>query len=378
MRLMGRTTNGQMDVVFFFAAIGSNPDVLRFLNIPIGGVGAEGGAGGGGGNEERLTRIRDMIEASSTADTEPPPPLTVAGLCRLAKTADASMSKHVCAAVTERLGDEQPLSVKLKCVQLLSALLARGSPAFCAAVTGQCEESIARLCDCDQVDPEHGAKPAELIRTTSKQLVASLKLRSGGNGGGNGGGNDGSTSGSSGSSAACTAKEEGAATMPPPAGVAVTLPKEVLQNLQIATADSEDAAPLMVINSIAALFMQQAAPADGGGGGAAAQAGQAEGTRKEEEGGEVLLQLRGIAQWLGRRLAAGATAPKLKTLILLEKLLAVAHDDNARLLVAQCKLHVEACLQWNAVDARHGDRPAALVRERAKAVLVLLAAPSGA
>ena len=81
---------------------------------------------------------------------------------------------------------------------------------------------------------------------------------------------------------------------------------------------------------------------------------------------------------MGRRLAAGATAPKLKTLILLEKLLAVAHDDNARLLMAQCKLHVEACLQWNAVDARHGDRPAALVRERAKAVLVLLAAPIGA
>jgi hypothetical protein len=50
---MGITTNGHMDVVVFFAAIGSNPDVLRFLNIPIGGVGAEGGAGGGGGNEER-------------------------------------------------------------------------------------------------------------------------------------------------------------------------------------------------------------------------------------------------------------------------------------------------------------------------------------
>jgi hypothetical protein len=31
-----------------------------------------------------------------------------------------------------------------------------------------------------------------------------------------------------------------------------------------------------------------------------------------------------------------------------------------------------SCLHWNKIDAKHGDRPAALVREKAKAVLALL------
>ena len=49
-------------------AIGSNPDVLRFLNVPIGGSDAVGGGGeaGGASSEARLAEVTGMVEASTT------------------------------------------------------------------------------------------------------------------------------------------------------------------------------------------------------------------------------------------------------------------------------------------------------------------------
>ena len=83
-------------------AIGSNPDVLRFLNVPISGSDAPD-------SSTRLQRIEALVVQSSTADTEPAPPLTVAGLTRLAKVSDESMSKHLCSAIDGRLLTEHPL-----------------------------------------------------------------------------------------------------------------------------------------------------------------------------------------------------------------------------------------------------------------------------
>ena len=84
-------------------AIGSNPDVLRFLNVPISGT------SDAPDSSARLQRIEGLVEQSSTADTEPPPPLTVAGLTRLAKVSDEWMSKHLCSAIERRLHTYHPL-----------------------------------------------------------------------------------------------------------------------------------------------------------------------------------------------------------------------------------------------------------------------------
>ena len=85
-------------------AIGSNPDVLRFLNVPI------DGSAGAPDSAARLQRIEALVVQASRPDTEPPPPLAVAGLTRLAKVCDdESMSKHVCNAIEARLRSEQPL-----------------------------------------------------------------------------------------------------------------------------------------------------------------------------------------------------------------------------------------------------------------------------
>lgn len=84
-------------------AIGSNPDVLRFLNIPINGSVDKPD------RLARLQRIEAMVMQSSTADTEPPPPPVIAGLKRLAKVSDEPMSKHLCNAIDGRLHAEHPL-----------------------------------------------------------------------------------------------------------------------------------------------------------------------------------------------------------------------------------------------------------------------------
>ena len=84
-------------------AIGSNPDVLRFLNVPISETVDTMDS------SARLQRIEALVVQSSTADTEAAPPLTVAGLTRLAKVSDESMSKHLCNAIERRLHKEHPL-----------------------------------------------------------------------------------------------------------------------------------------------------------------------------------------------------------------------------------------------------------------------------
>ena len=97
-------------------AIGSNPDVLRFLNVPI------GGSADAPDSAARLQRIEALVVQASRPDTEPPPPLTVAGLTRLAKVCDESMSKHVCTAIEARLRSEQPLCECILCKPSVSSI----------------------------------------------------------------------------------------------------------------------------------------------------------------------------------------------------------------------------------------------------------------
>lgn len=305
-------------------AMGSNPDVLRFLNVPMGRKVDE---------EQRLAAVTAMVEACSTADTDEPPKRTAAGLARLAMSAEDQMAKHVCEAIGGRLNEEE-MSVKLKTLNLLSMLLTRGSSSFCMAAMECCEPIVERCCSFDRLDPEHGAKPAELIRTNAAKILATLRAV-----------------------AAAAARNteiqlmrvssvEVAAAATTTA--AYTLSPELVGHMQAATADTEEPAPLAIFHEITLLFMEgNTTPA---------------------------AQLQAVAEWLGRRLRADATAIKLKTLILLGKLMAVAEGEGARLLVVHCKTAAAGCLQWNKADAKYGDRPAALVRESALAVLATLQA----
>ena len=57
------------------------------------------------------------------------PPETLAGLARLAMTADEAMSNHLCAALAERLAMDS-IPVKVKILHLLATLLGKGSSSF--------------------------------------------------------------------------------------------------------------------------------------------------------------------------------------------------------------------------------------------------------
>eukprot|EP01043_Picozoa_sp_COSAG02_P031685 COSAG02_NODE_2080_length_9901_cov_103.580086_7_plen_221_part_00 len=203
-----------------------------------------------------------------------------------------------------------------------------------------CERPVTECCDCNEMDKEHGVKPAELIRTVAKELGTTLKAHA------------------TQQHVAQSATANGAADGSEPArmasgdgqGVAAEIiSRQLLQSLQATTDDSEDAPSLQAINTIAAPFTKG----------------------KEEDFRLPEAQLRAISLWLAQRLGGETTAPKLKSLLVLEKLLNVSHDDNIPLLASGCKAAAVACLEWSAVDPRHGDRPAALVREKARAVVSL-------
>ena len=229
-------------------------------------------------------------------------------------------------------------AVRLKALQLLSMLVACGSRAFCVAAVEVCEGSVTECCECKEMDPEHGVKPAGLIRTAAKELAATLKAHAA-------------------QQRQAQSKPTGG-TAAEPARVASgegqtrsveIVSRKLLQSLEATTSDSEDAPSLQDLNTIASPFTK----------------GKAEDFRLPED------QLRAIALWLAQRLDGQATAPRLKTLLLLEKLLTVAHDDNVPVLLSVLKAPAVACLEYRAVDPRYGDRPAALVREKAKLVVSL-------
>ena len=326
-------------------AIGSNPDVLRFLAVPIGGS-QHDTAGGPGGptSEERLAEVSAMVEASSTDDTHKSPQETIAGLARLAMSADPAMSKHLCEVLAARL-DAESIAVKVKALHLLSTLLTRGSASFCSAAVEACGPLVEQCCSFDREDPEHGAKPAEVVRASASKIRATLRA----------------------AAAAANRREEKAATgdgVVSVGDVADVLSPAVVQHMESATADSEEPAPPEAVAAISALLTAAGGMGLGG------------------EGKANVEQLQAIGKFLARRLGSGSgdsTAVKLKTLLLLTTLLPAAPVEAKTLLNAQCRTAVMSCLHWNKTDPKHGDRPAALVREKAKGVLVLLdAAEKGA
>jgi hypothetical protein len=321
-------------------AIGSNPDVLRFLNVPIGGSdaaagGGGAGAGGGGNSEERLAEVAAMVEASSTDDTHKAPPETLAGLARLAMAADDAMSKHLCESLASRL-DSDSIAVKVKALNLLSTLLTRGSPSFCSAAVEACAPLVEQCCSFDREDPEHGTKPAELIRASASKIRGTLKVVV----------------------AAASRQEDTQATGDGVVEVGAAgdvLPPDVIQHMEAATADSEAPAPPAAIAALSAVLTSAGGMGLGG------------------AGKTNVPQVQAMGDYLGKRLGGGdATAPKLKTLLLLETLLPAAPQEAKGLLDTHCRQAAMSCLHWNKIDAKHGDRPAALVREKAKAVLALL------
>lgn len=322
-------------------AIGSNPDVLRFLNVPIGGSDQ---AAVDGTSEERLAEVAAMVQACSTDDTHKSPPETVAGLARLAMSADAAMSKHLCEVLATRL-DSESIAVKVKALTLLSTLLTRGSALFCAAAGEACGSLVEQCCSFDREDPEHGAKPAELIRKNAAKIRVTLK----------------------GAAAAADRREDTQAMgdgVVEIGDVADVLSPEVVQHMTSATADSEEPAPPEAVAAISALLTSASGMGLGGAGKANVE------------------QLQAIGDFLAKRLGSGSgesTAVKLKTLLLLTTLLPSAPPEAKVLLSTHCRTAVMSCLHWNKTDAKHGDRPAALVREKAKVVLVLMdAAEKGA
>ena len=203
-----------------------------------------------------------------------------------------------------------------------------------------CERSVTECCNCNEFDDVHGVKPAELIRTVAEELATTLKAHASRQHMAQ----SGTTNGAAADSKLTRgASSEGQGLIPE------IVSQQLLQSLQATTADSEDTPSLQAINIIASPFTKG----------------------KEEDFRLPEAQLRAISLWLAQRLGGTTTAPKLKSLLLLEKLLTVAHDDNIPLLTSGCKAAAVACLEWSAVDPRYGDRPAALVREKARAVVSL-------
>lgn len=315
-------------------AIGSNPDVLRFLNVPIGGSDAVA-ASAGGTSEERLAEVAAMIEACSTDDTHRSPKETIAGLARLAMSADDAMSQHLCSVLATRLESES-IAVKVKALTLLSTLLTRGSASFCSAVVEVCGELVDQCCSFDREDPEHGTKPAELIRNNATSIRTTLRKF------------------------AATRREATKATGDGVVEMATTvdaIPAAVLECMAAATEDSEEKASPEAITAISAVL----ASASGMGLGGA--------------GNTNVDQLQAIGSYLAKRLGSGSgesTAVKLKTLLLLEQLLPSAPAEATSALNTHCRTVAMSCLHWNKIDPKLGDRPAALVRDKSKAVLALL------
>ena len=329
-------------------AIGSNPDVLRFLNVPLGGssAGGSGGSGGGDGgyDEARLAEVSDMVASVSTADTQKGPPETLAGLARLAMTADEAMSKHLCAALAERLAmDEIP--VKVKILHLLATLLGKGSPSFKQAAASACLALAEEACRFDKEDPEHGAKPAEMIRASAQKVTGTLRKVA--------------------AAAATTERQAMGASVVTVETAA--LPGEILRHLEAATEDSTAQAPLPAIDAILAFLTSSSAMGLGG-----------------DLKTTPTSQLSAAAQWLSAQLGGDAvpTAVKLKTLMLLEKLLPVLNQaeggEAAPLIRTHCHDPCKQCLHYSKVDPKHGEKPAELVRTKAEAVLAMLGEPSAA
>lgn len=205
-----------------------------------------------------------------------------------------------------------------------------------------CEHSVSACSDCKQVDPVHGVKPAELIRDIAKKLVATLQAHASQQ-------HKAQPVTIHGTAAVVQSPKVDSIEAQGHASLAETIPRQILQCLQAVASDSEDAPSLQAMNVIVAPFTK----------------GKDEGCRPPDT------QLQAISLWLAQRLGGETTAPKLKTLLLLEKLLSVGHGDNTSVLLSECKAAALACLEWSNVDPRHGDRPAALVREKARVVASL-------
>ena len=146
------------------------------------------------------------------------------------------------------------------------------------------------------------------------------------------------------------------------------LPGEILRHLEAATEDSTAQAPLPAIDAILAFLTSSSAMGLGG-----------------DLKTTPTSQLSAAAQWLSAQLGGDAvpTAVKLKTLMLLEKLLPVLNQaeggEAAPLIRTHCHDPCKQCLHYSKVDPKHGEKPAELVRTKAEAVLAMLAGePSAA
>jgi hypothetical protein len=330
-------------------AIGSNPDVLRFLNVPVnaasGGGGGGGGAGGGSGASSAagapssgdLASATEMVERVTTDDVRNAPQDTMAELARMAMATEPKMARHLAACLAQRMQiDATP--VKLKSLTLLQMLMGKGSSTFQAAAVEACLEAVQDSQSYTKIDPQFGAKPAQLVQDTARKLVPRLR------------------SAAASSAAGKTKHAQGqvvAKESTKRVDHAQGLSGEVLGWLLECTADDTEPQPPSAVEALTRLVADELNWVGGGGGrGGAAQE---------------------LAEWLAGRLQGTPQAPvKLKTILLTQKLVPPAVPAVRRQLKAVCREPLMQAMHYNRADEQHGDKPARLVRAKAGELLGLL------
>ena len=117
------------------------------------------------------------LEACTSDDTHSAPPETLDMLSEAAESLAGDEATQLAEWLSNRLGMDS-IPVKLKTLKLLGLLIdsaaAGGNAALQDELRTRCGEAVTAAGSFDKVDPDHGTKPAELIRQTAASVSEKL------------------------------------------------------------------------------------------------------------------------------------------------------------------------------------------------------------
>ena len=118
---------------------------------------------------------QEAVEVCTRDDTEPAPSAPMAQLEQLVRTIDRPAAEELAKWLSARVA-MPVIPVKLKSLQLIEKLLKVSSPALYGPVEEKCALVVKQATAFRQVDPEHGDKPAQLIRQAAVKLLKLIDL----------------------------------------------------------------------------------------------------------------------------------------------------------------------------------------------------------
>jgi len=128
-------------------------------------------------SEEEDNAAAAALEACTSDDTHSAPSETLDMLSEAAESLAGDEATQLADWLSNRLGLDS-IPVKLKTLKLLGLLIdsaaAGGNAALQDELRARCGEAVTAAGSFDKVDPDHGTKPAELIRQTAASVSDKL------------------------------------------------------------------------------------------------------------------------------------------------------------------------------------------------------------